>query len=102
MAAETPIVATAVGGVPGVVSDEEALLIPSEDPRALANAIRRVRDEPEQAHARATRARQRLERDFSVAKWLRQYADVYDSARCGRPSTELSPRRRSSEEARTG
>jgi glycosyltransferase involved in cell wall biosynthesis len=94
MAAETPIIATAVGGVPGVVGDDEALLIPSENPQALADAIREVRDAPERARTRATRARQRLERDFSIATWLRRYADVYDRARCGRPSTELSPRRR--------
>jgi glycosyltransferase involved in cell wall biosynthesis len=84
MAAEVPIVATAVGGVPAVVSENEALLIPSEDPQALADAIRRVRSEPEMARARATRARRRLERDFSVASWLREYAKVYESARCRR------------------
>lgn len=94
MAAEVPIIATAVGGVPGVVTADEALLIPSENPQALANAIRQVRDAPELARARATRARQRLERDFSVATWMRRYADVYESARCGRSSTELSPGRR--------
>lgn len=94
MAAEVPIVATAVGGVPAVVSDDEALLVPSEDPRALAEGILSVRADPELARARATRARQRLERDFSVATWLSRYAEVYDRARCGRSSTELSPERR--------
>lgn len=94
MAAEVPIVATAVGGVPSVVGDDDALLIPSNDPRALADAILSVRAEPELARARANRARRRLERDFSVATWLSRYAEVYDRARCGRSSTELSPERR--------
>jgi glycosyltransferase involved in cell wall biosynthesis len=40
MAAGTPIVAAAVGGVPDVVSDVEAILVPPADPSALASAIR--------------------------------------------------------------
>lgn len=94
MAAEVPVVATAVGGVPGVVGDEEALLVPPNDPRALADAILAIRARPDLARERAARARRRLERDFSVATWLRRYADVYDRARCRRLSTELSPERR--------
>ena len=50
MAANVPIVATAVGGVPEMVEDEEsALLIPARDPRAMAAAIARVLTEPELA-----------------------------------------------------
>jgi glycosyltransferase involved in cell wall biosynthesis len=39
MAAGTPVVATNVGGVPDVVSRAEALLVPPDEPRALAAAI---------------------------------------------------------------
>ena len=42
-----PVVATAVGGVPEVVTDgENGLLVPPRDPGALAEAIRRVLEEP--------------------------------------------------------
>ncbi|MGH9735286.1 MAG: glycosyltransferase [Candidatus Acidiferrales bacterium] len=45
MAAGLPIVATAVGGVPEIVSDRNsALLVPKEDPAALSSAIARVLD----------------------------------------------------------
>jgi len=48
LAAELPIVATAVGGVPEVLSDEvNALLVPSQAPEALANAIGRLLDDTE-------------------------------------------------------
>jgi glycosyltransferase involved in cell wall biosynthesis len=47
LAVGTPVVATAVGGVPEVVHDEEnGLLVPSGDVEAIAGAIGRlVRDE---------------------------------------------------------
>lgn len=43
--AGVPLVATAVGGVPGLVGDA-ALLVPAGDPDALATAVRRVLAEP--------------------------------------------------------
>jgi glycosyltransferase involved in cell wall biosynthesis len=50
MAAKVPIVATAVGGVPEMVDDEEsALLVPPLDPRAMAAAIARILTHPELA-----------------------------------------------------
>ena len=43
LAVGTPVVATAVGGVPEVVHDDEnGVLVPPGDPRALADALRRV------------------------------------------------------------
>jgi glycosyltransferase involved in cell wall biosynthesis len=43
MAAQCAIVATRVGGIPEIVENEEsALLVPSQDPAAMAQAIQRV------------------------------------------------------------
>ena len=80
MHAGVPIVATSVGGVPDVVSSDEALLIPAEDPAALASAIREVHDHPADAAARATRARSRLEKDFAAAPWIESYDRIYRDA----------------------
>jgi glycosyltransferase involved in cell wall biosynthesis len=47
LAVGTPVVATAVGGVPELVHDgENGLLVPPGDPAALAGAIQRVVSEP--------------------------------------------------------
>jgi glycosyltransferase involved in cell wall biosynthesis len=77
IAAGVPVVATAVGGIPDVVGPEEALLVPPDDPRALARAIRAVRDDPAGAAARAARARARLAREFAVEPWLDAYERIY-------------------------
>lgn len=81
MEAEIPVVATRVGGVPDVVRHErEALLVPSEEPGALAQAILRVRANPGAARERARRARRRLETEFSIDPWLDRYQEVYEMA----------------------
>jgi len=77
IAARVPVVATAVGGVPEAISDAEALLVPSEQPAVLAAAIEAVADDPSAAAARATRARERLERDYSTATWLERHELLY-------------------------
>jgi glycosyltransferase involved in cell wall biosynthesis len=80
MAAGVPIVATAVGGVPDVLSDKEAVLVPAEDPHALAEAIRGVLGSPDAAAARARAARTRLEEHFGVGAWVEAHQEVYRSA----------------------
>lgn len=78
MAAEAPVVATAVGGVPDVVSSDEALLVPPQNAAALAVAIRSVMSDPRGAAQRARAARARLERDFAVEPWVARYKWVYE------------------------
>jgi glycosyltransferase involved in cell wall biosynthesis len=80
MHAGVPVVVTSVGGVPDVVSPDEALLIPPEDPRALAAAIREAHEHPADAAARAARARRRLEKDFAAAPWIDAYDRIYRTA----------------------
>jgi glycosyltransferase involved in cell wall biosynthesis len=74
-----PVVATAVGGVPGLVGDD-ALLVPARDPDALAAAIAAVLDDPTAAHDRAERARARAatwpDEDAVVERIVRAYDDV--------------------------
>jgi glycosyltransferase involved in cell wall biosynthesis len=81
MAAQVPVVATAVGGIPDVVSDNEALLVPPERPDALARAIEAVRDDPAAARTRAEAAAKRLSTEYAVGPWVERYAAVYRGAR---------------------
>ncbi|HZE74797.1 MAG TPA: glycosyltransferase [Gemmatimonadales bacterium] len=77
MAVRLPIVASAVGGVPDVVSDGEALLVPAEDPGALALALGAVAADPSAAAARAVRAETRLRAERGLEGWLAAYDAVY-------------------------
>ena len=79
MLASLPVVATAVSSIPEIVVDgETGVLVPPEDPEALAAAINRVLDNPgrlgERGYARARR-------EFSVEKMVDRTLAVYDAAR---------------------
>jgi glycosyltransferase involved in cell wall biosynthesis len=80
MGAAVPLVVTGVGGVPDVVSPVEALIVASEAPAKLAEAISSVRQWPEAAVVRARHASDRLRVHFSVERWVEQYDRVYRSA----------------------
>jgi glycosyltransferase involved in cell wall biosynthesis len=81
IAAGTPIVATRVGGVPDVVSDREASLVPPDDAAALAVAIRAACCDTAAASDRAAAARERLANEFSVEPWLTRYEALYGQVR---------------------
>lgn len=80
MTAGIPLVVTSVGGIPDVVGGTEALLVPPEDPRALAAAIDAALADRGAAAARAAAASRRLESGFSAGPWLDRYEAVYNAA----------------------
>jgi glycosyltransferase involved in cell wall biosynthesis len=79
MAAEVPVVATAVGGVPHVLREAEGHLVPPVSPGALAGAIQAVLSDGPSARARVTRARARLEDAYSIEPWIECYDRLYRS-----------------------
>ena len=79
MAAGVPVVAASVGGVPDVVSAEEALLCAPEDPGALALGLDSASSDPGSAGLRAVAASARVERDFSMDNWLNLYEEAYEA-----------------------
>jgi glycosyltransferase involved in cell wall biosynthesis len=83
MAAGVPLVATAVGAIPDLVSEREALLVPKEDPVALGTAIRRSLDQSEKSRERAVAAKRRLDTELSADVWLARHEAVYRAIRRG-------------------
>lgn len=66
MAAGVPAVATAVGGVPEIVSDGTAQLVPPGDEVALAAAIAQLLDDPELSRRQAEAARRLVSERFGA------------------------------------
>lgn len=85
IAADVPVVAARVGGVPDVVDDATARLVPPCDPAALAAALREVRESPVAARARAAAARVVLDHRFGAGPWLDAYRALYREIRSRRP-----------------
>jgi glycosyltransferase involved in cell wall biosynthesis len=70
MMAQTPVVATAVGGVPETVEHESsALIVPARDPEKLAEAMRRLLDSPELRARLAANAFARVKEHFSTRSY---------------------------------
>ena len=80
MSSGVPVVAVAVGGIPDVVSDNEAALVPPRNPAALANALRGLYQAPHIAARRAAGARARLS-EHDELSWLHRYRALYHSLR---------------------
>lgn len=74
MSAARPVVASAVGGTPHLVRDNECgLLFPREDDDALAAQLARILSEPELAERLAQTGYTRVKNDFDEAAYVRQF-----------------------------
>src|SRR5437762_613823 len=81
MACETPVVASAVGGILEVVVDgETGILVPPADPAALAAALTRVLDDPALGRRMGQAGRKRVEAQFSWASVAERTERVYAGA----------------------
>jgi len=79
MAAGRPVVATRVGGIPEVVVDgETGLLVPPDDPSALAAAVLRLLRDPDLALRMGEAGRRRVEALFSARKMAEETAALYE------------------------
>jgi glycosyltransferase involved in cell wall biosynthesis len=78
MAAEKPLVATAVGGLPEIVQDgKTGLLVPPRDPAALAEALQTLLTQPQVGRTLAAAAASRLHK-YSIDAVANEFADLYE------------------------
>jgi glycosyltransferase involved in cell wall biosynthesis len=81
MAAGTPVVASAVSGIPELVEHERnGLLVPPEDPVALADALMRVHDDAALREAMTRNARETVARRFDGARLATELAGLFREA----------------------
>jgi len=78
MANGTPLVATAVGGMPDVIeSGQTGLLVPPRDPRALADGLINLLTDPGRRERMAAAATERLSA-FTLEAAVERYAALYE------------------------
>lgn len=79
MASELPVISTFVGGVPELIVDSEnGFLVPSKDPYALAEAIKKVMTMPDEDRKEMGLAgKLKVKKHFSVDKMVASYEQLY-------------------------
>ena len=88
MAAGTPVVASAVGGIPDQVRhDKEGLLVPPGDAGAIGDAILDLLRDPARARRLGEAGRRRATSEFGHAAMVRRIEDVYREV-LGRPAAQ--------------
>ncbi len=80
VAAGVPIASFAVGGIPHLLNDEIAFLVPAGDVKALGTALTDVLTAPGEAAKRARLAQAKLQDALSADRWLDGMQQVYRQA----------------------
>jgi glycosyltransferase involved in cell wall biosynthesis len=79
MASRLPVVATQTGGIPEIVTDgETGLLVPPQDPEALARAILRLYNDRKLAARFGQKGYEVVHQRFSAEAMAKKVVDVYE------------------------
>src|SRR5205823_14797886 len=78
MAARVPVVATAVGGIPEIVTHgQSALLVQPGDILGMADSIARVLEDPHEAESMAAQAHQLIREHYEPEHRTRRLVEIY-------------------------
>jgi len=78
MAYGAPVLASRVGGLPEIIDDGITGLLTSNDPAVIADSMRRLLSDGSLASQLGARARDRVEREFSVDRMVNETLRVYE------------------------
>lgn len=91
IANRTPLVATAVGGLPDIVEDRRTgRLVARRDPPALAGALVELLTDPDERRRMADAAAARMD-EFSIETATRRFVDLYESLLAAAPRRHPQP-----------
>ena len=80
MAVGRPVISSAVGGIPAVLTEGCGVLVPPGDVTALANAIADVARAPERCRSMGRRALERVRSGYSAEAMYSRYQATYETA----------------------
>jgi len=79
MAAGKPIVATDVGGIPEIIQGgSEGIIVPSNDPDVLADAISDLLRDDRKRIDMGAKARMKFEEKFTIQTMVKRYEELYE------------------------
>jgi len=77
MANSKIIIASKVGGIPEMISNEEGFLVPKEDPEAIAEKILFIMGHSEHANELADNAYDRVKKEFTIEGMVMKLKKIY-------------------------
>ncbi len=77
MMAGLPIVATSVGDIPNVLTDETGVVVPPHQPEMLADALEDLLKNPEKRQAMGKAAQRRAMEEYSIDAWMKKHLALY-------------------------
>ena len=94
MASSLPVVASKVGGIPDVVSEESGVLTAATDTEAIAAALMQYCREPALAARHGAAGRRTVEQHYSIAAMLTAYTRLYDALSAAKAVAPSSARKK--------
>ena len=88
MGSGVPVLSTVTGGIPELLEGGAGLLVPPEDPYALADGIQQLIEDPEQRRRLARAGRERVKKEFAVDKVAARLAARFDACAKGETGTK--------------
>ena len=79
MAAKIPIIASAVGAVPKIISENLGILVKPGETDSLADAILYILQNHEKSAYQAQKSYEKVKNDFSVQRMAERYVAVYQA-----------------------
>jgi len=77
MMAGLPVVATSVGDIPKIVTDEIGLVVPPRQPAMLAAALEELLVDPAKRRDMGKAAKRRALNEYSVDMWMKRHVTLY-------------------------
>jgi glycosyltransferase involved in cell wall biosynthesis len=78
MALGLPVLVTNVGGLPENLTDQrEGWIVPPRSPELIRNVLQKILLQPEQLSKMGAQARQRAEREFGLAEFVKATLAIY-------------------------
>jgi glycosyltransferase involved in cell wall biosynthesis len=79
MACGIPVIATRSGGPEEILEDGAGMLVPTDDPEAIAQAVDEVTSSKGLAEALTTKALRRVQQQYSLERMVSQYESLLES-----------------------